>query len=64
MIPLKGKQLLGVYLLLKEKEPEEGPLSDLMVTIEKYLYDRLSIDEMEKVEELYKKKIDVLSSRG
>ncbi|WP_020613661.1 hypothetical protein [Sediminispirochaeta bajacaliforniensis] len=65
MIALHGNELIGVYLLLKHHEPEgDEPLADLMQRIETYLYQRLSIEEMEQIEYLYEKNIDVLSSKG
>lgn len=64
MIPLRGNEIVAVYLLLKKEDPVSGdPLADLMSKIEHYLYQHLSIADIEQLEELYKKNIDVLSSK-
>ena len=56
MIELKGLQVAGLYLLLKNREPElDKHMSDLTEEVEAYLYDRLSIEEMEELEKLYRK---------
>lgn len=65
MIALHGNELIGVYLLLKHHEPEgDEPLVDLMQRIETYLYQRLSIEEMEQIEYLYEKILMFFRQRG
>lgn len=55
MIELKGLRLAGIYLMLKNFESDLDPcLRDLSDDIEAYLYDRLSIEEMEELSKLYK----------
>lgn len=61
MIPLKSRELVGVYLLLKREDAGlDETLSQLLERMEEYLFQVLSIDQMEDLEELYEKKIDVL----
>ncbi len=64
MITLRGNEIVGIYLLLKRVDPDDkDQLADLMGRIENYLYQHLSIAEIEKIEELYEKNIDVLESK-
>lgn len=54
MIELKGLRIAGLYLFLKKKESElDTNMSELGEEIEAYLYDRLSIEEMEELQKLY-----------
>ena len=54
MIELKGLRVAGLYLFLKGKEAElDAKMSDLCEEIEAYLYDLLSIEEMEELRKLY-----------
>ncbi|HAK45027.1 MAG TPA: hypothetical protein DCO79_03785 [Spirochaeta sp.] len=56
MIELKGLRVAGLYLLLKSKDSElDANMSELGEDIEAYLYDRLSIEEMEELQKLYEK---------
>lgn len=64
MIPLQGNELIAVYLLLKQKESSDPNLLSLERRIDDHLFQHLSIAEMEQLEELYRNKIDVLSSKG
>lgn len=64
MIELKGLRLAGVYLLLKEGESRLDPcMCGLADELEGYLYDRLSIEEMEEIKTLYKKGDSNLNSK-
>lgn len=54
MIEVEGIRIAGLYLLLKKSETElDSKMKKLAMDIESYLYDRLSIDEMENLEKLY-----------
>jgi len=56
LIELKGLRVAGLYLLLKSKDSElDANMSELGEDIEAYLYDRLSIEEMEELQKLYEK---------
>jgi mevalonate kinase len=64
VITLRGNEIVGIYLLLKREDPDDSePLAELMGRIETYLFQHLSIAEIEKLEELYEKNIDVLESK-
>ena len=65
MIFLKGKQIIALYLLLQKHEEElDGTLKPLFHTLQRNLFEELSIEEIESLEDLYKNKIDVLEKRG
>ena len=54
MIEVKGLRAAGLYLFLKNRESElDAKMGDLCDEIEAYLYDRLSIEEMEELRGLY-----------
>ena len=54
--PLKGREILAVYLMLKEREAElDETLLQLLDRLERALYQDLTIDEFENIRELYKK---------
>ena len=56
MIEIKGLRIAGLYLFLKKRESElDDKMSKLCEEIEAYLYDSLSIEEMEELQELYEK---------
>ncbi len=64
MIMLRGNEIVGIYLLLKREDPDDNDqLADLMGRIENFLYQHLSIAEIQKLDELYEKNIDVLDSK-
>ena len=51
---LKGQEVLGVYLLLKEREQElEEPMLQLLDRLERALYQELTIDEFENIRDIY-----------
>ena len=65
MFGLSGKELIGVYLLLRRHEKDfDMVFSQLFLRIESCLYDHLSIEELEHIEEIYAQDIDVLTGRG
>lgn len=62
MIDLSNREIVGLYLVLsKQEEDLDLNLQMLANRIEKYLFDKISIQELEKLEELYKRGIDVLA---
>lgn len=51
---LRGKELIGLYLLLSEYEDSLDPLLQrLRERLEDRLYQGLSIEEMERIDTLY-----------
>ena len=58
---LTNREIVGLYLLLTENTEK---LDIVMMKLEnrlgKYLYDKMSIQELEKLHALYKQGIDVL----
>ena len=57
MIKIDGLRAAGLYLQLKKTETGlDHQMRDLVSEIEEYLYDRLSIEEMENLEKLYLEK--------
>ena len=55
MIELEGLRVAGIYLMMKSRESDLDPrMRGLADDLEAYLYDRLSIEEMEELEKLYK----------
>ncbi len=64
MIEITGFRAAGLYLFLKGKEAElDAEMGNLVSEIEGYLYDRLSIEEMENLEKLYLGKDGSLDSK-
>jgi hypothetical protein len=64
LIELKGLGIAGIYLLLKSKEQElDSRMTDLTDEIESYLYNRLSIQEMEELQQLYTDEDEKLSTK-
>ncbi len=56
MVTVDGRDLIGLYLFLKNREPElDTRLRSLLDRIERILFTRLSIDDFENLEEKYKK---------
>jgi hypothetical protein len=52
--PLKGREILGVYLLLKDREAElDETLLQLLDRLERALYQELTIDEFENIRRSY-----------
>lgn len=61
---LSGREIVGAYLFLKEREGElDETLNQLLARIEKALFARLSIDEFERLEELYRSGVDVFDEK-
>lgn len=58
---LSGREFVATYLFLKNREGElDSTLTALLARMEKALFARLSIDEFENLEELYRSGVDVL----
>ena len=52
--PLKDREVLGIYLLLKERERElDETMLKLLDRLERVLYQELTIDEFENIREKY-----------
>ena len=52
--PLKGREILGVYLLMKTREDHlDETLLQLLNRLERQLYENLTIDEFEHIDTLY-----------
>jgi hypothetical protein len=61
MVTLRGKELVGLYLFLKHRDSElDNTLSTVFSKIERELFSRLSIEEFEAMDSLYKKGIDIV----
>jgi hypothetical protein len=59
---LTNREIVGIYLLLeKNEEKVDKDMQKLKDRIERFLYEHISIEEMENLEEKYRRKIDVLS---
>ena len=55
--PLKGREILGVYLALKDREEElDETLLQLLDRLERTLYRELTIDEFENIRGSYEQK--------
>jgi hypothetical protein len=55
MVTVEGRELIGLYLFLKDREPElDMRLRSLVDRLEQVLFTRLSIDDFENLEEKYK----------
>ena len=52
--PLQGREVLAVYLMLKDREQElDETLLQLLNRLERGLYQELTIDEFENIRNLY-----------
>ena len=55
-ISLTEKELIGLYILMRNSEMNlDAHLSALLLRVEKILYRRLTIEDIEKIDEVYKK---------
>ena len=56
--PLQGREALGVYFMLKDRESElDETLLQLLDRLERELYQELTIEEFENIRNFYYKKI-------
>ncbi len=61
---LSGREMVGMYLFLKKSENElDEILTQLMLRFEKSLYGRLSIEEFERLGELYRAGTDFFADK-
>lgn len=61
-IRIDGRELVGLFLLLRARESElDVHTTAALVRMERYLYDRLSIEQLEQLPTLYEKGVDVLA---
>jgi len=64
MIQLDGREALGLFVLLKGGAADEDEiLQGLMNRLERVIYDRLSVEEVENLPLLYRKNPDLLKNR-
>jgi hypothetical protein len=64
-LAMNSSEIIGLFLFLRARESElDSNLSSFHERLSEYLYDRLSIDEMENLKDLYAQKIDVLEQKG
>ena len=65
MINLTNKEIIGLFLLLKKNEDNiDEVLFRLRNKLEDKIFENLSIEELENIEELYLKNVDVLREKG
>ncbi len=65
MIVLHGQDFVAVYLLLLKNESSlDKNQVHVKHRMEKILFERLSIEEIESIEDLYKKNVDVLGKKS
>ena len=58
---LSPSETLGLYILLRRREEElDEAMVALFDRLERYLYDRLSIEQIERIETMYEDEIEVL----
>jgi hypothetical protein len=62
---LSDRELVGLYLQLRRDEDGlDDTLFSLYTRLQRLLYEELSIEEMESLENLYQEKIDIFHRRG
>lgn len=65
MISLNGREIVGLHLLLKANEMElDETLQVVLQKTEKVLYEKLSVEELENLSDLYREKLDILREKG
>ena len=61
MLTLSGNDLVGIYLLLKENESAlDTRMNNVLIRIEKCLFENLSIQEFEQLDILYSQDKNIL----
>ena len=64
MIPLDVKEIVPLYLSLSSFGGTLEPrLVPLLTRLERYLYEHLTVEEMERLPELYAHNVDVLEKK-
>lgn len=62
---LSDRQMVGLYLFLQKREEElDDTLFSLYTKIQKIFREELSIEEMETLDYLYEKKVDIFHRKG
>jgi hypothetical protein len=62
---LDGREIVALHLLLKSREEElDETLHSILTKTEKLLYERLSVEELEGLADLYRQKLDILKEKG
>jgi hypothetical protein len=62
-LTLEGLELMGLYILLRNHESEiDETLSTLLDRVENIMFSTFSIEEVEKIDELYRKNVDVFAA--
>ena len=62
-IRMNGRELMALYLLLRREEDRlDEELLFLLGRIEEMLFSRLSIDEMERIDDLYRSGVNVFDA--
>lgn len=60
---LSTREITGLYLFLKSADSQDPVLIELQRKLASELYDSLTIEELESLEDFYSKNIDVLKGR-
>ncbi len=58
-VSIEGREVIGIYLLLKRNEARlDKTLASTMARLERTLYQELSVEEFERLEEEYLRQSD------
>ncbi len=62
-VRMNGREVTALYLLLRREEDRlDEELLSLLGRIEEMLFSRLSIDEMERIDDLYRSGVNVFDA--
>ncbi|WP_455382116.1 hypothetical protein [Salinispira pacifica] len=62
-VELGGREIMSLYLYLRREESSlDGPLLSLLNRLEELMFSRFSIDQMERIAELYDGGVDLFST--
>lgn len=65
MITLGNREVIGLYLNLKNQEETiDSELQSILSRIERLLYEKLSVEEIENLSKHYDAKTDILKEKG
>lgn len=56
MIDLNDLEIINLYLMLSEKEQLLGQLDSAMLKLERYIFERYNVEEIEAYQSTYKSK--------
>jgi len=57
-------EVMGLYMILKDRESElDYTISKLLNRLERHLYGTLTIEELENIEQAYRRRIDAQGRR-